>query len=194
MKERTRQRLLDAAASVFVRRGIEAASLDEIAEVAGYTKGAIYSNFASKTELITALMERRILEQTAAAEEALDGASLEQGLRVLDDRVASSGGADRDWLVLAVEFWLQAMRDERARVAMAAQYERARTLTAGMLDAKYREAGAEPPLPARDLSIIFESLGIGVAMQSLLDPATVPMGLQAKAIAILLARTSEPGA
>ena len=62
MKERTRERLLDAAAVVFARRGIEAASLDEVAEAAGYTKGAIYSNFSSKTDLIAALMDRRIID------------------------------------------------------------------------------------------------------------------------------------
>ena len=121
MKERTRQRLLDAAAAVFAERGIEAASLDEVAEAAGYTKGAIYSNFASKIDLVVALMRRRIAAQAAAAEAALDGMTLEQGLRALDQEIHNAG-VDRDWIVLAIEFWLQAMRDERARAAMAEQY------------------------------------------------------------------------
>jgi len=186
MKQRTRERLLDAAAVVFARRGIEAASLDEVAEAAGYTKGAIYSNFSSKTDLIAALMDRRITQQAAAAEMDLDGVTLEQGLRTLDERSRSDEAAERDWAILATEFFLHSMRDERARAAMAGQYERARTLTAQMLAAKFAEAGVEPPLPARDLAIVIEALGIGVALQSLLDPASVPVGLAAKGIQLIL--------
>ena len=186
MKERTRERLLDAAAAVFAKRGIEAASLDEVAEAAGYTKGAIYSNFASKTDLIVALIERRIAAQAEAAEAALDGMTLEEGLRALDQE-AHREGVDREWIVLAMEFWLQAMRDERARAAMAERYELARGLSAGMLARKYAEAGEEPPLPPRELAIVIEALGVGVAVQSLLDPARVSMGLQAKAVGLLLA-------
>src|SRR5512141_975059 len=95
MKERTRERLLDAAAVVFARRGIEAASLDEVAEAAGYTKGAIYSNFSSKTELIAALMDRRITQQLAASEVDLEGVTLEQGLRALDVSARAAAEADR---------------------------------------------------------------------------------------------------
>ncbi len=192
-KERTRQRLLDAAASVFARRGIEAASLDEVAEAAGYTKGAIYSNFASKTDLVLALLERRVGQQAAAAEAALAGMTLEQGLRALDDQAARAGGIDRDWIVLVIEFWLRAMRDERARAAMAERYERARTLTASLLARKYQEAGEEPPLPPRELAIVIEALGIGVALQSLLDPDTISIGLQAKASGLLLSAGRSPG-
>ncbi len=191
-KERTRERLLDAAAAVFARRGIEAASLDEVAEAAGYTKGAIYSNFASKTDLVLALLERRIGQQAEAADAALEGMSLEQGLQALDEQAARSGGIDRDWIVLVVEFWLRAMRDEQARSAMAAQYERARTLTASMLARKYAEAGEAPPLPPRELAIVIESLGIGVTLQALLDPETISVGLQAKAVSLLLGAGRAP--
>jgi len=57
-KAQTREQLLDAATRVFAERGFEAASLDEVAAAAGYTKGAVYSNFASKTDLVIALIER----------------------------------------------------------------------------------------------------------------------------------------
>lgn len=193
MKERTRQRLLDAAEVVFVRRGIEAASLDEVAEAAGYTKGAIYSNFASKTDLIAALMDRRIARQAAAAELDLDGVTLEQGLRLLDERSRSEGEADREWIILATEFFLHAMRDARARAVMAEQYERARTLVAEMIAGKYAEAGIEPPLPPRDLAIVMEALSIGVTIQSLLDPEAVSMGLAAKAVQVILSSRRSDG-
>lgn len=186
MKERTRERLLDAAAVVFARKGIEAASLDEVAEAAGYTKGAIYSNFSSKTDLIGALMDRRITQQAAAAEVNLDGVTLQQGLRTLEELSRAEGAAERDWAILATEFFLYSMRDARAQAVMATQYERARTLTAGMLAAKYAEAGESPPLPPRDLAIIIEAIGIGVTLQSLLDPESVPAELAAKGIELIL--------
>jgi AcrR family transcriptional regulator len=186
MKERTRERLLDAAAVVFARRGIEAASLDEVAEAAGYTKGAIYSNFSSKTDLIAALMDRRITQQAAAAEVDFEGVTLEQGLRTLDERSRSHAAAERDWAILATEFFLHSMRDPRSQAAMAGQYERARTLTAGMLAAKYADTGVEPPVPPRELAIIIEAIGIGVMLQSLLDPESVPQELAAKGIELVL--------
>jgi AcrR family transcriptional regulator len=186
MKERTRERLLDAAAVVFARKGIEAASLDEVAEAAGYTKGAIYSNFASKTDLIAALMDRRITRQAAAAEVDFEGVTFEQGLRALDERSRVQGEAERDWAILATEFFLHSMRDARAQAVMADQYERARSLTAGMLAAKYAEAGVETPLPPRDLAIIIEAVGIGVTLQSLLDPESVPVELAAKGVELIL--------
>lgn len=56
----TRQRLLDAAAEVFAARGVEAAAIDEISERAGYSRGAFYSNFTGKAELLVALCEQRL--------------------------------------------------------------------------------------------------------------------------------------
>ena len=55
-KERTKVELIDAARSVFLRRGFHGASLDEIAEEAGYTKGAVYSNFDGKDDLFLAIL------------------------------------------------------------------------------------------------------------------------------------------
>lgn len=193
MKARTRERLLDAAAEVFVRRGIEAASLDEVAEAAGYTKGAIYSNFSSKTDLINALADRRITQQAAAAEVDLEGVTLEQGLRTLEERSRSDAAAERDWAILATEFFLYSMRHPQAQAAMAAQYERARTLTAEMLASKYADAGAEIPLPPRDLAILVEAIGIGVTLQSLLDPSSVSMGLAAKGVEQILSGRAREG-
>ena len=88
-KSQTRERLIDAAAQVFARQGFEAASLDEVAAAAGYTKGAVYSNFASKTDLFIALIERRIEVQTAEHERRFEGLDLQamaRGLREQPDR------------------------------------------------------------------------------------------------------------
>src|SRR3954465_1205221 len=59
-KAQTRERLLDAASTVFARKGFAATSIDEIAEVAGVTKGAVYSNFESKEDLVRTVLDERL--------------------------------------------------------------------------------------------------------------------------------------
>ena len=191
-REQTRERLLDAASEVFARRGYGAASLDDVAEAAGYTKGAVYSNFASKADLFMALLERRIETHAGGTAGTLRGATFEQAIGALEQAAASSQAFDTDWLLLAVEFWTTAMRDERVRQAVAAQYERARTITADVLAEKFREAGIEPPMAPRELAIVAEALGIGLGFQHALDPEAVPLRLQAEVLLRILGR-ARPG-
>jgi AcrR family transcriptional regulator len=176
---------LDAAAQVFARRGFEAATLDEVAAAAGYTKGAVYSNFASKTELFIALIERRIEVQSAEHARRFEGRSLDEMVGGLEE-----AGEDRDaemqWVVLAVEFWLHAMRDERARLLMAEQYEHARTVSSELIASLYEKAGQAPPFAPRDMAIVIEALSVGLAFQSALDPAAVRTSLQAEVLATLI--------
>ena len=176
-KNQTRQMLIDAAAKVFAERGFEASTIDEVAATAGFTKGAVYSNFASKTDLFIALIERRIEIQTAYQSRRLAGMSREDAAATVEGWTAFDGGWERRWLLLAMEFWLHAMRDAKAREALAEQYRVARTISASLLQAAYDRAGEEPPMPTRDLAITVEALGIGVAFQAMLDPEDVPWSL-----------------
>ena len=74
-KARTRAQLIDAAATVFARRGYMAASLDEVAEEAGLTKGAVYSNFDSKEDLFEAVIDDRLTEPMRHRAEDIDSTS-----------------------------------------------------------------------------------------------------------------------
>src|SRR3954447_1017216 len=96
-RELTRTTLIDAAADVFAKRGFHAASLEEIAETAGFTRGAIYKNFENKEELFFAVIERRIdaqltrfrevlREDSAAAADPQKLASIWQGALAFDDK------------------------------------------------------------------------------------------------------------
>jgi hypothetical protein len=87
---------------------------------------------------------------------------------------------------------LYAMRDERARVALAAEYERARGLSAALIASKYLAAGTTPPIPARDIAIIIESLGIGLGFQALIDPTGVSTDLEAVAVERILGPGPQP--
>src|ERR671935_2790472 len=111
-QERTRQRLLAAAAKVFARRGYHRATVDEIASEAGFTIGAVYSNFAGKEELFLALADRQV-EQRVAEIRAL-GEAAERG-----DQPGAEAAAqfreflqrDPDWPLLFYEFWSFGVRN-----------------------------------------------------------------------------------
>ncbi len=104
-RERTRTQLLAAAEEVFAARGFHGASLDEVAEAAGFSKGAVYSNFGSKDELFVAVLRKRMSEQA----EFLTGLVS----RASGDPVAALPDLewmDLQWCQLLFEFWLYADR------------------------------------------------------------------------------------
>src|SRR5258706_4968023 len=86
-RDLTRTRLLDAAEKVFVDRGFHAASVDEVAEEAGYSKGAVYSNFENKDELFLAVLERRVTSRALAIEGAVSAD------KSIGDQAAEAGNA-----------------------------------------------------------------------------------------------------
>lgn len=120
-RERTRARLLDAAYTVFARDGINGASIEVICEAAGFTRGAFYSNFASKVELFLALADRITRHQLDALEAAthtlapgdFGSGTVDQNAiaHVLDAISADDPDRARQWTLLQAELELLAMRD-----------------------------------------------------------------------------------
>jgi AcrR family transcriptional regulator len=116
-RTRTRQRLMAAAVAVFAERGVIGSSVEEICEAAGFTRGAFYSNFADKDELVLALIEQGIAEEYAAAEEAVtelkaQGATPSPAAAVAQvlDRLNHGGRSDRTNLLAQRELLLYAAR------------------------------------------------------------------------------------
>ena len=97
--------------------------------------------------------------------------------------------------MLFAEFWLHAMRDERTRLLMAEQYEHARTFVSGLLTATgYVGAGREGALEPRDMAIVIEALGTGLALQAAIDPEHVRLSLVADVLGELFGLPPSPGA
>lgn len=130
-RQRTRTRLLDAAFDVFAEQGVRAASVETIAEAAGFTRGAFYSNFSSKEELFFALMERektlRLEQLNAGVVQFLKPLVGEQGGELGDEdvlqtitRILELQSDDRRWWLVQAEFQLMALRDH----TIAADYLR----------------------------------------------------------------------
>jgi AcrR family transcriptional regulator len=120
-KERTRADLLRAARRVFVRRGFHRASLDEIAEEAGYTKGAVYSNFADKDALFLAVLEEHYERRLAAQRQLfaeLDARDLDGARRAIARGIYAAYQRDPAWWALVADFSTHASRDPELRLQL----------------------------------------------------------------------------
>jgi AcrR family transcriptional regulator len=189
----TRERLLAAARSVFARRGFHGSSVEEIASEAGFTTGALYSNFEGKEDLFLVLMEREINEHTREIKEAVGT------FASVAERAA--GGA-RQWmtmierepelLLLFMEFWAYGVRDADVRPKVAARFAQTRDALTRMIAQGASELGLELVLPADQLAIAIDALGDGIARQKLADPDAVPDELMGRVLALLLTATTRP--
>jgi len=184
----TRQRLLSSAASVFARRGLRGASIDEIAAEAGFTKGAFYANFKSKQELFLSMLEQRFAERLSQLE-ALTG-----GGQRLEERARSAGGefarylsADPAWERLFFEFAAHAARDESFRVELVERYRALRAGMAAIFERNLAELGVRSPVPMEQLVLMTFSLANGFALERLLEPDAVPEALFGETLVLLLA-------
>src|SRR5689334_13123417 len=113
----TRRHLLDAAAVVFADKGFHGATIDEVAKAAGFTKGAVYSNFTSKDDLFLALLDDRSDRQFAIVTEVLDDGPRGRGDAAPRMRELIRSGAvfsDDTWETLFLEFVLYARRNPEA--------------------------------------------------------------------------------
>jgi AcrR family transcriptional regulator len=194
-KEDTRMRLLASAARVFARRGFHAASVEEVAEDAGFSKGAVYSNFESKEDLFLAMVETRFQERLTAIRAAVaePGAPGEQARRSGDSFIAALA-ADPEWPQVFMEFWAYAQRDPSVRRRFAAQVRALRAAVAGILAARAEELGVELPLPADQLATMTFAMATGFAMERQLDPGAVPDELLGRMLEVFFAGVRERAA
>ena len=183
----TRTRLLDAAAVVFARKGIAGASLEDVAEEAGLTKGAVYSNFDSKDDLIATLLDVRLEEPLfEIANLVPHGIPQEELARQTDDLLTSIYEREREAFLLGIEFMVYLARNPDLRQRFAGRYEDRRAAMAAELERRAVEQGRPLPLPADDLIAGLFALGQGIALERLINPTHVPDGLFAKMLNLIV--------
>ncbi|QKW39225.1 helix-turn-helix transcriptional regulator [Actinomadura sp. NAK00032] len=192
-REQTRTALLAAAERLWAERGIHGASLDDIAAAAGLTKGAVYSNFAGKTDLLLALMERITSDRTgpevcdelrAAERDAARDAAREAAVTGRPPRRGAADDRPRRLALLLVEFWLYGMRDYAAGWRIADWYAERRDRLARELEPADGGTGSSADggtdrIGPGDRAALTMALDFGLAFQHLLDPARVPADLYA---------------
>src|SRR4051812_10096920 len=184
-KAMTRKKLLEAAAAVFARRGFNGASLDDVAEEAGLTKGAVYSNFASKDDLIAALLEQRLDHVQYTIPDLVDpDASREEQANQAAALFMQMFERDRDMHLLGIEFMAHMARNPH--LARRESYHRRVADMAADMEQRAKENGYVLPLPAQDLVIALFALGQVLIMERLVNPDYVPDDLFALLLNLLL--------
>lgn len=173
-REMTRRHLLDAAAVVFARDGFHGASLDDVAATAGFTKGAVYSNFKSKEDLFLAVLDDHFARERGEVQHALgepvDASSTkrdEQLPRVLS---AIERSFDDDWTALYLEFVLYARRHPVLREKVAARARHQFDETIAMLNDAYADVDGTPNHPVEVLARVSTAVFEGLALGRLVDP------------------------
>jgi AcrR family transcriptional regulator len=188
---RTRAELIAAAAEVFARRGYKGASVEEIAEEAGYSHGAVYSNFSGKAELFLAIFEDYMAERVrelAETQVALpEDAPLEGRARALADQWMDRLARNPGSVVLHMEFIAHAGRDPELARRFGTRSSAMREAVSRYIHQYQEEAGAELPLSADDLAMVLRALGIGLGIESLVSPDAVRHDLYGDFVELLVA-------
>jgi AcrR family transcriptional regulator len=171
----TRQHLLEAAAIVFSRRGFHGATLDEVAATAGFTKGAVYSNFKNKEDLFLELFDDRVARQLAVVAEVLEGGSHETAEQFPRIRELVRGDIfwSDDLSTLYLEFVLYARRHPEAQAKLAASARRTRSVVQQLIDEEYAAIGVTPTYSTLEIAQISLALFSGLGVDRLVDPLAV---------------------
>jgi AcrR family transcriptional regulator len=167
----TRRRLVETARGLFLTDGYAATSLERVAEEAGFSKGAVYSNFSGKDELCLEVLEVIHAEVARAVVGAFEGAtSLEDALRALDVWADARLG-DPDWSALEAEFAARSRRQPELRAALDERNKAIRDVIARVLGDTCVRHGLVMPIPVEEAAHALLSLGIGLGLQRAIDPA-----------------------
>lgn len=167
----TRGALIEAAADVFARRGFHGASLDEIAETAGFSRGAIYSNFDGKEDLLLAVLDYLTEEELGAFGRAID-----EGMRTgTDPSVAAAGvwGHTREEpsrTLLSLELRAHALRDPIFRARLAQVEEQQQDRIADFIEDQARRMGRTLRIAPRELAEILRATSDGLAQLAAISP------------------------
>lgn len=127
----TRERLIDAATIAFAEKGVVGASVEEICELAGFTRGAFYSNFDHKDDLCAAVLERQYQDNLTAMRDAtasvdpLTGSGLDELIPRALEVFVNAQRADRTWVLASQELRLYAAREPALAQSYRALHRRA---------------------------------------------------------------------
>jgi len=185
-KNRTRERLLESAREMFAKNGFLGVSVDHIAEHAGYSKGAVYSNFKSKEALFLELLEERMSEEIGELRALLSrAASAEEIMHALEEKY-SSLEKQVTWCLLAAEFQLQAGRNPEFAAPFAALYRNQRKAIGQLVKLVAEKAGMPTPPNLDEVATSLMALTHGISLQRAADPRGVSAATAGKSLRLLL--------
>jgi AcrR family transcriptional regulator len=169
-----------AATKVFLARGFNGATLDEIAAEAGFSKGAVYSNFDDKDALFLALVDEEFARRLDLLRTALD--EPDAGAEAAGRSMTEALTAHQDLHVLFSEFRVHAARNPSTRRKLARRRAEIRATLAETVEGYAQRAGAERTMPAEHVATLLLALTNGLALERLGQPEAIPDDLFAGVI------------
>jgi AcrR family transcriptional regulator len=186
-KARTRGELVEAARKVFLERGYHAATVDAVAEAAGYSTGAVYSAFGSKADVFLAVLDARVVERARQMHRiaATVTTVAELGER-LAQQYAALNRTERTWSLLVMEFWPHAARDPDLRRRFAERHAALKAATARVVAETLARSGERLTLATEHVATVSAALANGMALERLTNPDAMPDELMAMVAGALL--------
>jgi len=174
-RDETRDKLFEAAARVFEEQGIGGASIEAIAAAAGFTRGAFYSNFVSKDELIIAMLEDHVAQ---SIRRSLDLLAKHQNLDDFLDAFKRMDRSQQDPLgrspLLHMEMILFVARAEKRRPELAKRLRARRKLIADIVETTLKDSGRPASVNPAWTAAVVLALDDGFRLHRLIDPETTP--------------------
>lgn len=168
---RTRALLIETAKRLFLHDGYQSTSLEKVADAAGFSKGAVYSNFRNKDELGMAVLDE------IRTERAMEIVALIQSEGTVEDRLerfekwAETVIGDRAWTSLELEFGIQTRGNAELTSALGSRFEFLAKLVESGLSAVVAEEGIHVAMPPREVAIALLCLGVGLGLFRAMDPS-----------------------
>lgn len=170
-QEQTRARLVEVATRMFLAEGYAATSLDKVAVEAGFSKGAVYSNFSGKDELCLAVLDGLHARQLEGAVQALGGAGdIDEKLAAFVEWARRGLGRPRA-TALEAEFAAIARSSDYVAGELTKRHRALTTTVASLITHVLSESGLRLTVPPRDAALTVLSLAVGFSALRSLDPS-----------------------
>ena len=168
---KTRSALLRSASKLICRKGINEASVEDVAKEAGYTKGAFYANFKSKEELFLVMLDEKYAAELEQLESAMGGTEspAEDARHAAEDFIRLAW-SDPQWPKLYFEFTAYAARNPEFRDEIATRDRAMRQRIAEVFRRWAADFGEEPPFSYDDLAMMVFCMANGFLMGQLIEP------------------------
>jgi AcrR family transcriptional regulator len=183
----TREDLIDAAEELFTANGFHATSLDAVAIAAGYTKGAVYSNFSSKEDLFFAVYERRVARHEAhVAELFADPPDAREAILRVIEAVGDLRRRRQDgWMAVFLEFWTHVLRHPEHRARFGEAHRRAVEPFKVALERFAQQRGITLAIPADQLATSLFAMENGIGLERLTDPESADADLPVRLVELI---------
>ena len=191
--ERNREAVLAAARRVFMSKGYAGATLEAIAEEAGFSKGVMYSQFESKADLFLALLDKRIDERAEQNERIVAEHAGLEGLRRMLEALAEDAVREADWARVLVEFRALASRDPRLNGRYSAAHARTVQRSAAALERLFAKAQLEPRFPPRVMAEFILAYASGATLETAANPVALPFKVASQMLSRALGFTDPEG-